>query len=323
MTAAARPSRHVESFIEMLLAERHAAANTIAAYRRDLDDLNSFLAKRRQRLEGAGAEAIRAYYSNLSRAGFAASTVARRLSAVRQFYAYLVGERLRADDPTTALEAPRRGRPLPKVIDEPVVERLLAAAREVRGQEGARLVALIELAYGAGLRVTEAVSLPVNAVRRDLGVVVVRGKGGKERIVPLGGPALDALDEYSRQRRSPIAPRRRARAPKAPAASPWLFPSRGESGHLTRRRVGQLLKELAARAGLDPARLSPHVLRHAFATHLLDHGADLRSVQQMLGHADIATTQIYTHVAGARLDRLVRTHHPLAAKRRRAKRRRG
>ncbi len=305
MTGKARlASRHVESFVEMLLAERNAAANTVAAYRRDLDDLASFLAKRRQRLEEAGAEAIRAYLSALARAGFSARTVARRLSALRQFYGYLAGERMRADDPTQGLEAPRRGRSLPKIIDEPAVDRLLAAARDIGGADGARLLALVELAYGAGLRVSEVVALPANAVRRDQGVVMVRGKGGKERMVPLGGPALDALDDYLRQRRSKAGPR-----------SPWLFPSRGESGHLTRRRVGQLLKDLAARAGLDPASLSPHVLRHAFATHLLDHGADLRSVQQMLGHADIATTQIYTHVAGARLDRLVRAHHPLAAKR--------
>jgi integrase/recombinase XerD len=305
MTGKSRsPSRHVESFVEMLLAERNAAANTVAAYRRDLDDLAAFLAKRRLRLETAGAEAIRAYLSNLARAGFSASTISRRLSALRQFYGYLVGERVRADDPTLAIEAPRRGRPLPKIIDEPAIGRLLAATRDIGGPEGARLLALIELVYGAGLRVSEVVALPASAVRRDLGVVVVRGKGGKERMVPLGGPAIDALDDYLRGSRSKVRPK-----------SPWLFPSRSESGHLTRRRVGQLLKELAVRAGLDPARLSPHVLRHAFATHLLDHGADLRSVQQMLGHADIATTQIYTHVAGARLDRLVRTRHPLAAKR--------
>lgn len=295
--------RDIEAFLEMLSAERGAAANTLAAYRRDLGRFAAFLAERGEALREADAEAIRAYLSSLARQGLGASTSARRLSALRQFYRFLLAEGVRGDDPSAVIDSPRLPRPLPKVLSEAEVEALLAEARRVGGPGGARLVALLEVLYATGLRVSELVGLPLAALAGDQRLIIVRGKGGKERMVPLGEPAVAALETY-----------REARAHFIPegASSPWLFPSRGASGHLTRRRLAQLLKELALRAGLDPGNVSPHVLRHAFGTHLLAHGADLRAVQQMLGHADIATTQIYTYVLDERLKALVREHHPLA-----------
>jgi integrase/recombinase XerD len=302
-SAAPSPSRHVEAFLEMLAAERGAAANTLAGYRRDLDRFAAFLAPRGVPVEAADAAALRAFLAAEQQAGMAARTTARRLSVLRQFHRFLFGEGLRGDDPAAALESPRQGRSLPKVLSEAEVERLLEAVRRVEGPEGRRLTALVELLYATGLRVSELVGLPSAAVARDPRVLIVRGKGGRERMVPLSAVARQALVDY--------LPLRRGFVPGG-ADSKWLFPSRGAAGHLTRRRVGQLLKQLAAAAGLDPAKVSPHVLRHAFASHLLDHGADLRSVQQMLGHADISTTQIYTHVLSARLKSLVQQHHPLA-----------
>jgi len=229
-------------------------------------------------------------------------TTARRLSALRQFHKFLFAEGVRPDDPTTQLDSPRLGRPLPKILDEAEVAMLIAAARRRDGAEGKRLICFVELLYATGLRVSELVALPLSRLREER-FLLIAGKGGKERLVPLSVPARAALSEYAAVRGEFLA---------EGAASRYLFPSRGAEGHLTRRRCGQLLKELAIEAGIDPARVSPHVLRHAFASHLLDHGADLRSVQQMLGHADIATTQIYTHVQGERLRALVETHHPLA-----------
>src|SRR6185312_8677243 len=221
------------------------------------------------------------------------------------FYRFLVVDGRRSDDPSAALDSPRLGRPLPKLLSEAEADGLLAAARVRGGIEGARLTCLLELLYGAGLRVSELVSLPLAAVRGERRFLLLRGKGDKERLVPLGEPARAALADYLAVRGAFESGGRSAR---------FLFPSRSGAGHLTRRRCAQLLKELALEAGLDPARLSPHVLRHAFATHLLERGADLRSVQEMLGHADIATTQIYTHVQSARLQRLVAERHPLARK---------
>ena len=301
-------SRHVESFLEMIAAERGAARNTIEAYRRDLEDFAAFAAARGRDVAAAGAEDLRAYLAKLNAAGMAPRTAARRLSALRQFHGFLFGEGLRPDDPTATIDSPRQGRPLPKVLSEAEVDRLLAAARSRPGVEGLRLNALLELLYATGLRVSELVALPASAAARDARAFIVRGKGGKERMIPLSGPARAALARY-RAARS----RGRAREGRPPAReSRWLFPSRSQSGHLTRQRVGQLLKGLAIEAGIDPAKVSPHVLRHAFASHLLAHGADLRSVQKMLGHADISTTQIYTHVLDERLKALVRDHHPLA-----------
>ncbi|HUC69196.1 MAG TPA: site-specific tyrosine recombinase XerD [Stellaceae bacterium] len=300
----AQLSHHVEAFLEMLAAERGAARLTLAAYRHDLGVVAEFLGGA---LDNASTEDLRNYLGALARDGFSARTAARRLSALRQFYRFLLLDGRRQDDPTAALDAPRLGRPLPKLVSEDEATRLLEAAAVQGGAEGARLICLVELLYGAGLRASELVSLPLAAARGEKRFLVVRGKGDKERLVPMGEPARAALTAYLARRDAFVAGKKSER---------FLFPSRSAAGHLTRRRCGQMMKELALAAGIDPARLSPHVLRHAFATHLLDRGADLRSVQEMLGHADIATTQIYTHVAGERLQRLVREHHPLAKRRR-------
>jgi integrase/recombinase XerD len=296
--------RHLGSFIEMLRAERNAAQNTIDAYRRDLADFAAFLARRGAALPAADAESIRAYLAKLHRAGMAPRTAARRLSAIRQFYRFLIGEGVRQDDPAAVIDSPRQGRPLPKLVSETEVDQLLAAARALPAADGVRMTALLELLYATGVRVSELAALPVASVMRDQRVLVVRGKGGKERMIPLHESARAAIHAWLTVRGAELR--------KKKTTSPWLFPSHADSGHLTRQRLGQLLKDLAVAAGIDRRKVSPHVLRHAFATHLLDHGADLRSVQKMLGHADIATTQIYTHVADERLKTLVRDHHPLA-----------
>ena len=296
-------SRYSETFLEMMAVERGAATKTIEGYRRDLDDFGLFSATRSGVLDEASTEDIRAYVASLSAQGLAASTVSRRLSALRQFFRFLYAEGLRSDDPTTTVDGPRISRPLPKYLSEEEVSILLAFSRKSKGPEGKRLVALLEVLYATGLRVSELVGLPLSAITRDVRFLIVRGKGGKERIVPVSDPALEALAAYRDVRLYFI--------PEG-AESPWLFPSRGKSGHLTDRRFAQLLKELAIKANIKKSRVSPHVLRHAFASHLLAHGADLRAVQQMLGHADISTTQIYTHVLESRLKTLVENHHPLA-----------
>ena len=303
----------------MLIAERGASENTRAGYGRDLSDFAGFLKGRATTLAEAVGADVRAYLARLSRARMSPRTAARRLSALRQYYRFLLAEGIRADDPTAAVDSPRQGRALPKVLSEAEVEGLLAAVR-ARGAapetaraelENLRLAALVELLYATGLRISELISLPAAAVARDPRVLIVRGKGGKERMVPLSEPAREAVARYlAARRRSEAESARRTRASARP--SRWLFPSSGRSGHLSRQRVAQLLKALAAEAGIPPGKVSPHVLRHAFASHLLDHGADLRAVQKMLGHADISTTQIYTHVLGERLKRLVHQHHPLA-----------
>ena len=310
--AAPDGSRRIEAFLEMLAAERGAARLTLVAYRNDLGELAAFLATRSTSIESADAAALHAYLGAMATRQLAPRTLARRLSAMRQFYRFLLTDGARADDPTSGLDAPRLGRPLPKILDEDEVRRLLETAAAFPGDDGVRLRCILELLYATGLRVSELVGLPLAAAQRDPRLVLVRGKGGKERVVPLSVPSRAALAAYLAVRPRFLPPDRQA----DPRLARWLFPSRGESGHLTRQRCGQLLKELAVAAGLDPARLSPHVLRHAFASHLLDHGADLRSVQQMLGHADIATTQIYTHVQAGRLQRLVERAHPLARRQR-------
>jgi integrase/recombinase XerD len=299
-----RPAtRHWEVFHEMLTAERNASANTLDAYRRDLKDAADAL-RNQGDLADVPVDALRGYLESLGRQKLKPATAARRLSALRQYFKFLVTEGLRADDPTAALDAPKRGRPLPKVLSETEVAAMIEAAAREDKAAGLRLSALMELIYGSGLRVSELVSLPLAAARRDQPFLVVRGKGAKERLVPLGEAARQALAAYLEVRGKFL--------PRSIKASPWLFPSSGDSGHLTRQRLGQLLKDAAAKAGIDPARVSPHVLRHAFATHLLDRGADLRALQKMLGHSDIATTQIYTHVATGRLAALVAEAHPLA-----------
>lgn len=289
----------------MLAAERGAARNTIESYGRDLGDFSDFCARRKVAADAAGAGEITAYMKRLSGAGMAASTQARRLSALRQFFRFLQAERIRDDDPTQAVDAPRQSRTLPKYLSEDEVERLMTAACERPGADGLRTTALLEVLYATGLRVTELVGLPIAAVARDGRVLVVRGKGGKERMVPVGGPARDALGDYLAVRDGFLGTDKDGRGA-------FLFPSRARQGHLTRARFGQIMKELAVAAGIPPKRVSPHVLRHSFASHLLAHGADLRSLQQMLGHADISTTQIYTHVLEERLKALVDQAHPLA-----------
>jgi integrase/recombinase XerD len=260
-------------------------------------------------LKAATAETLRGFVRRQTGAGLAARSIARQLSAIRQFFTFLYAEGLRADDPSSTIDRPKPAQALPKFLSESEVERLLAAARAIAGFQGLRMTALLEILYATGMRVSELVGLPLAALSRDGRIVVIRGKGGKERMVPLTDAATAALAAYLAARPGAIAQGVQA---DHGAASPWLFPSRAAAGHLTRARFGQLLKETAAAAGIAPDRVHPHVLRHSFASHLLAHGADLRSVQEMLGHADVTTTQIYTHVLANRLRELVHAAHPLA-----------
>ena len=292
----------VEAFLEMMAVERDASPHTLAAYARDLADAEEGLGA--GGLMTADEAALEGWYASLSTRGLSAATAARRRSAVRQFYRFCLGEGWRRDDPSRQLDAPRQGRTLPKTLSTEEVSRLLTASATRDGASGLRLVALVELAYASGMRVSELLALRLEAVQRDPAFLIVRGKGGKERLAPLNASARGAVTAWL------VA--RNATKPDAVPESPWLFPSTGSSGHLTPRRFAQMLDKAAIDAGIDPARVSPHVLRHAFATHLLEGGADLRVVQTFLGHADIATTQIYTHVATDRLNQVVANHHPLA-----------
>ncbi len=313
MSRGAAPSRRVETFLEMLAAERGAAANTIDSYRRDLSGFSAFAQARGRSPEDADASIIKDYMAHTAGAGMAASTAARRLSVLRQFFRFLYSEGFRGDDPSAAMDSPRQASALPKYLSEEEVDRLLTAAAGRPGAEGKRLNAMVEILYATGLRVSELVGLPLSAVSEEGRMLVVRGKGGKERMVPLSEPADDAIKAYALVREK-FLPGKKASAPASSQASPWLFPSRSKTGFLTRARFAQLLKELAFKAGIDPARVSPHVLRHSFASHLLAHGADLRSLQRMLGHSDISSTQIYTHVLDQHLKRLVEKAHPLSGK---------
>lgn len=301
--------RVIELFLDMLAAERGAQDNTLTSYRRDLADFTAYLVENGRSAAAASTQDLRAYLGDLSRRSLRTSTVARRLSAIRQLYRFLYAEGLRKDDPAAVLEGPKRSRPLPKTLTLAQVERLLGAAGKCDAAapmrerlRGARLNCLLETLYATGLRVSELVALPISAARRDARVIVVRGKGGKERMVPLNDAAKNAMTAYLNL----------VAESAGDAKSKWLFPSFGESGHLTRQHFARELKTLAAAAGLRAAQVSPHVLRHAFASHLLHNGADLRVVQTLLGHADISTTQIYTHVLEERLKSLVRDLHPLA-----------
>jgi integrase/recombinase XerD len=303
-------ARLIDLFLDMQAAERGAAANTLAAYRRDLHDFAGGLARRGGALATASGEQVREYLRSLSRRGLSAASVARRLSAIRQLFRFLCAEGVRADNPTRAIEAPKRGRPLPHVPSIGDVDRLLSVARADAEDtqrppperlRAHRLLCLIELIYATGLRVSELLSLPSSAAARQADVLLIRGKGDKERVVPLNNAAKRAMADYLALRQ----------ALGAKQGTPWLFASFGASGHLTRQHFARELKALAAAAGLRADRLSPHVLRHAFASHLLQNGADLRAVQLLLGHADISTTQIYTHVLDERLKSLVRDLHPL------------
>ena len=308
-------SRHVEAFLEMMSAERGASVNTLDSYRRDLEDYAAFLMQHGSGLKDAGAADVRSYLAALDKRGMSTATAARRLSAIRQFHRFLLNEGVRGDDPTGIIDGPKKGRALPKILSEKDVDRLLAMAREHTEKEerpGARVAAfrmyaLLEVLYATGLRVSELVGLPISTARGDKRALTVRGKGGKERMVPLTKAAGAAMVAYLAASKA---------AGKA-HDGPWLFPATGESGHLTRQAFARDLKLLAGQAGISAAKISPHVLRHAFASHLLQNGADLRVVQQLLGHADISTTQIYTHVLEERLKRLVSEHHPLAQSRKR------
>lgn len=283
----------VELFLAAMAAERGAASNTLAAYRRDLEAAGEVIGN----LESAGPDAL-ALLAN-AWADLAASSIARRSSALRQFYGFLIDEGMREDDPSTALPRPRLRRPLPRLLSHQDVAALFEMAEreaQVNSAAAVRTLVLLEMLYGSGLRASELVSLPMTAVPRDAPVLTVSGKGGQQRMVPIGRRARTALSRWLAIRHG---------------KSRFLFPSRGKQGHLTRVRLFQLLRELAARAGIAPERVSPHVLRHAFATHLLEGGADLRVLQTLLGHADIATTQIYTHVDSARLVALINARHPL------------
>lgn len=303
-----RDSRLIDRFLEMMSAERGAARNTLDAYNRDLVAYADFLKAEGLGLQSATPEHIRNYLARLAAEGLKASSAARKLSALKQFHNFLYGEGIVKENPGTAVDAPRLKRPLPKVMTEDDVTRLLDhAARRIGRLEGKaklkalRLHALLELLYATGLRVSELVALKKQALAKGAQVIMVKGKGGRERLVPVSGKAHQAVAAY-------LAGLKQA----GDEEGPWLFPSHGEEGHLTRQHFALELKSLAGEAGLSPSRISPHVLRHAFASHLLAGGADLRAVQQMLGHADIATTQIYTHIQTDRLKAAVETHHPLA-----------
>jgi len=300
----------VELFLDMQAAERGAGNNTLDAYRNDLADLVAHLRAAQRSISDASTDDLRGFLSSLAARGFAASSLARRLSAVRQLYRFLYAEGKRSDDPAAVLEGPKRARTLPKILSIAEVDGLLAKARidaendkqpPAQRLRAARLLCLLEVVYATGLRVSELVALPASSARRDQRMLVVRGKGNKERLVPLNQAAKRAMDEYLKLRAE-------AKLDK----SKWLFPSFGEQGHLTRQHFARELKSLGETGGIAPERLSPHVLRHAFASHLLHNGADLRVVQTLLGHADISTTQIYTHVLEERLKALVRDLHPLA-----------
>jgi integrase/recombinase XerD len=318
MRSKASDEKLINLFLDMLAAEQGAGANTLQAYRRDLEDLSAFLCRSRQDFATVETDRLRDYLSDLDTRSFKSSSVARRLSAMRHLFRFLLNERIRSEDPAAILSGPKRGRGLPKVLSISDVDRMLTRAKELalaaeasnaRRLRAMRLYCLLEVLYATGLRVSELVSLPRTAARNDARMIVVRGKGAKERLVPLNDASRQAMSDFLRLTDAHAADRKTNAAP-----SKWLFPSFGESGHLTRQHFARDLKELASASGLAPRLVSPHVLRHAFASHLLHNGADLRIVQTLLGHTDISTTQIYTHVVEERLKALVRDLHPLAEK---------
>ena len=313
----AKDEKLINLFLDMLAAEQGAGVNTLDAYRRDLTDFSDFIGSQGHRFVDAETDVLRDYLADLDTRGFKSSSVARRLSAMRHLFRFLLNERIRSDDPAAVLSGPKRGRGLPKVLSISDVDRMLTRAKELtqtadtspsQRLRAMRLYCLLEVLYATGLRVSELVSLPRSAARNDARMIVVRGKGSKERLVPLNDASRQAMSEYL------AATEALATGKRGAAASKWLFPSFGESGHLTRQHFARDLKELASASGLSPRLVSPHVLRHAFASHLLHNGADLRIVQTLLGHTDISTTQIYTHVVEERLKSLVRDLHPLAEK---------
>lgn len=310
--ASREDARRAEAFLDSLSGAKGAADNTVEAYARDLADASGFLSRRGMALAGAGAGDVSAYLAALGDRGLAASTVARRLSALRQFYRFELREGLREDDPTANVDAPKAGRDVPDVLSREQVKALFDAVDEADTVTARRDRCLLELAYGAGLRASELCGLPMKALpAKGEQAMVLSGKGGRQRLCPLGAPALRALSEWLEVREQALP-----KGSAAVKARGFVFPSRGKDGHITRRRLAQILEELALKAGMEPAGVTPHSLRHAFATHLLQGGADLRAVQMLLGHADISTTQIYTHVLTEELQELLETAHPLAISRR-------
>ncbi len=300
------------------MAERGASTHTVSAYQRDLSDCRQFVKETfNTEIAWADESHLRAYLDYLTKQGVASSTLARRLSSLKQFFGFLYTENHREDNPTTSLESPKREATLPKFLTEEEVDRLIATAQQDTSPEGLRLVALLEILYASGTRVSELVTLKLSAFQRkagengkDLFYLIVKGKGNRERLVPLNDSAIDAILAYLKHHASFSGSHEK---------SPWLFPSRGRSGHLTRQRLGQMLKDLAIKAEISPEKVSPHVLRHSFASHLLNHGMDLRMLQELLGHADISTTQIYTHLNDKQLQKVVQENHPLAREEQAAK----
>lgn len=302
----------VEQFLEMIVAERAVAADTVAAYKRDLHGFSGYCHDIGEHINKISTGSIEEFLASLSQAGISAPTIARKLSVLRQFFSFLYSEKHRPDDPAVSIDSPKLPRHLPSILGKQDVLLLLEAAREDNSARGLRLQAMLELMYGAGLRVSELVSLKLSALQVregkttvDVDFVIVRGKGNKERMVPLHDKARAALSRYLDVRKEFLGDQK---------TSLWMFPYHRAVGYITRQQFGVMLKELAVKANIDPQKFSPHTLRHSFATHLLEGGADLRVIQELLGHSDISTTQIYTHVAGERLNKLVHEHHPLARK---------
>lgn len=301
----------IEQFLEMMAAERAASANTLSAYGRDLRDIEAYFANKKKQLTKAARGDIEAYLASLSASGMSATTQARKLSAIRQFFAFIYDEKLRADNPAATLETPKLARPLPTALTPEDVGAMIGVARQDDSPKGLRLQAMLELMYGAGLRVSELVSLPMGALQLQPGslnvtaeAMIVSGKGNKERLVPINHHTRTALSRYLGVRQVFLGEEKSA----------YLFPYHRAEGYITRQQFGVMLKELALASGLDPAKISPHTLRHSFASHLLEGGADLRVIQELLGHSDISTTQVYTHIAGSRLKKLVEEKHPLSKK---------
>jgi len=303
-------NQEIDLFLDMMAAERGAALNTLDAYRRDLSDVAGRLSRSGIKLGRAATPDLETVLSGMQQDGLSAATAARRLSAMKRFYKFLLSEGMREDNPATPLRGPKLGKSLPKILSEDDVDRLFEAAEKLTGPAGVRTRALMEILYAGGLRVSELVSLPLDSIVSSERCIFIKGKGGKERMVPLTPAALEAISAYREVREAHLPVKKEALAAKR-----FLFPSRtAKSGHMTRERFAQVLRELSLAAGLDATKISPHVLRHAFATHLLARGADLRSVQLLLGHADVSTTQIYTHVLDERLKSLVENAHPLSRK---------
>lgn len=307
-------NEYIESFLEMMTAERGASRNTIESYKHDLLDFSAFLARKYKgiMIESASSDMIASYMNYLAKSGLSEKTSSRRLSSLKQFFQFLYTDNIRPDNPANSVDRPKSGRSLPKYLSEKEIELLLETAAQDNSPEGIRLSTFLEILYASGLRVTELVTLKKNALQKTAAgdgkfacFLTVKGKGNKERIVPLHNSAIKTIEEYCKYHDYFSG---------NDSKNDYLFPSRGIEGYLTRQRLGQLLKQLAIDANINPEKVSPHILRHSFASHLLNHGMDLRVLQELLGHSDISTTQIYTHIADEKLKSLVQEKHPLARK---------